>query len=95
MKLKYNLLGYGFTVNVENKKDGIELSDLKSKEGRYYDRHSAKDIVNLILFAVTENDKDNIKKQILDDIKEIEEALLEAKMKLKMCQRKKVYFKKQ
>jgi enoyl reductase-like protein len=101
--LKYDLSGYGFSVDVENKKDGIELSNLQGKRWNY-ERERADTIINMVLSdfkqpyskidVSTQKGKKELQETIKEDIAILEQTLLEKKLALKMCQRKKVYFKK-
>lgn len=103
-KLTHDLLGYGFSVEVENKKDGIELSNLQSKSSQYKSERPDR-ILDMLLSdfkhpyssidATTQKGKKELQETIKEDIAILEQKLLEKKLALKMCQRKKVYFKKE
>jgi hypothetical protein len=91
----------GFSANVENKKDGIEISNLESNGNYKYD--SAQSILNFLLYNFvrpyskihpqTKEGKKALEATLKEDIEKTKQKLAEQQLALKMCQRKKVYFK--
>lgn len=107
MKLDYDFLNIGFSANVENKADGIEISDVQETKGTsqgLYKYESAESILNHLLIPFvkpyskiipsTREGKQALKEQLFQDVEKLEQEIAKKKMAIKMCQRNKVYFKK-
>jgi len=101
MELKYSgILGMGgFTCDIQNKMDGLEISNYDGEKHQRPD-----EIVNKLLRdfvrpyskidTTTSEGKARLSLELAQDIKKLELEIEQRKLAIKMCTRKKVYFKK-
>lgn len=101
MKLTYSgVLGMGmFTCDVNNKADGIEISNYDGEKytfAKLVIERLLRDFVRPYskLDTTTNEGKAKLAKELEEDIKKLELEIEQRKLAIKMCKRKKVYFKK-